>query len=475
MGRPSRQTAGAERDTKVDVLVVGGGPAGLGAARQLEQAGADWRLLEADDHFGGLSASFVDGQGFTWDLGGHVLFSHYASFDDCMDQALGPDGWVQHQRESWVWIRNRFVPYPFQNNLHRLDPQDRWECVAGLLDARQRAARATDFDAWVEQTMGPGIARLFLRPYNAKVWAYPLTMLGCEWVGERVSVPDLRVVLKSICTGEDNVEWGPNRQFRFPRRGGTGAIWQALGRNLPPERVGLGQRVVALDARARVARTADGRQWHYGDLISTLPLDHLIGMTPGVVDPSIAGKLLYSSTHVVGLGLRGRIPEALATKCWMYFPESNSPYYRVTVFSNYSPHNVPHPGEQWSLMAEVAESPLRPVDVATVVERTRVALREDGLLPDDADIVSTVHRRLPHGYPTPFVGRDALVDPVLRAFEACRVFSRGRFGAWKYEVSNQDHSFAQGRECAARLLGSGGAACEPTLFTPGAVNSRRNP
>ena len=33
---------------------------------------------------------------------------------------LGTDGWLYHDRESWVWIAGRFVPYPFQLNLHRL-------------------------------------------------------------------------------------------------------------------------------------------------------------------------------------------------------------------------------------------------------------------------------------------------------------------------------------------------------------------
>ena len=64
------------------VLIVGAGPAGLGAAHRLHELGhTDWCLYEKRDSAGGLSASVVDEAGFTWDLGGHVLFSHYEYFD----------------------------------------------------------------------------------------------------------------------------------------------------------------------------------------------------------------------------------------------------------------------------------------------------------------------------------------------------------------------------------------------------------
>ena len=172
--------------------------------------------------------------------------------------------------------------------------------------------------------------------------------------------------------------------------------------------------------------------------------------------------------------MRGQVPEHLKTKCWMYFPDSNSPYYRVTVFSNYSPNNVPKPGEQWSLMTETSESTAKPVNYDTLVDETIQALREDQLLPPDVEIETTTYRRIQQGYPTPFIGRDDIVDPTLRAFEAVNIYSRGRFGAWKYEVANQDHSFAQGYECVERIRQGGGAELEPTLHDPGLVNTRRN-
>ena len=49
-------------------------------------------------------------------------------------------------------------------------------------------------------------------------------------------------------------------------------------------------------------------------------------------------------------------------------------------------------------------------------------------------------------------GRDGILAAVLPALEDRRVFSPGRFGAWKYEALNQDHSFMQDVEIANRLV-----------------------
>jgi protoporphyrinogen oxidase len=457
------------------VLIIGGGPTGLGAAWRLHELGyQSWELIDAGDRAGGLASSVIDDKGFTWDLGGHVIFSHYEYFDRLLDDLLG-DAWEEHIRESWVWMRERFIPYPFQHNVWRLPQAELIACLEGMLAVHGQPASSgpqpANFREWILRSFGQGIADAFMLPYNFKVWAYDPSELTVGWMGERVATIDLPRTLRNLVAQKDDVSWGPNARFRFPRHGGTGAVWRALQARLPKEKLSFGRRVVAVDGDARTVQLDDGSICRYDALVSTMPLDCLLGAMGARPDLARhAPSFKHSSSHIIGIGLDGRLPDELRTKCWMYFPEDKVPPYRITVFSNYSPYNVPLPGKQWSLMCEVSESPRKPVDGDRIAQRTLDDLRAIGFIPADAPLLSLWHRRLEYGYPTPFVGRDEIlsaVDPELRRMG---IFSRGRFGAWKYEVSNQDHSLMLGVEAVDHLLFG---TEETTYHHPNAVNASK--
>ncbi|MDP3000129.1 MAG: NAD(P)-binding protein [Bryobacterales bacterium] len=438
---------------KAKVAIIGAGPAGLGAAWRLQELGFEnWTLFEKETYPGGLAASFSDAAGFTWDIGGHVQFSHYPYFDNLMDRLLG-SGWLRHKRESWIWIGERFVPYPFQHNIRHLPRQEMRDCLEGLIRARTEspASPPANFEEWILGQFGEGIARQFMLPYNYKVWGCSPRELNCRWIGERVAKVDLERVVFNLLDARDDLGWGPNDTFRFPLHGGTGAIWTKLAGRLPPERLVFGKRLRRLDATRRVLHFQDGSEEDYDILISTAPLDWLVRRSDLEDLKDAAGRLAHSSTHVVGIGLAGEPPEHLRSKTWMYFPESHTPFYRATVYSNYSPNNVPDIRRFWSLMLEVSESPAKPVDDERLVDSVIDGLLSARLIEDQASIVDVWRYRAEYGYPTPTLSRDEALGILLPALDELGIFSRGRFGAWKYEVSNQDHSLMQGVELVDRL------------------------
>jgi protoporphyrinogen oxidase len=437
------------------IVIIGAGPSGLGAAYRLNELGhRNWVLLEKNDYIGGLSASFVDDAGFTWDVGGHVLFSRYNYFDDLLQKLLD-EAYYEHERESWIRIGGQWVPYPFQHNLRYLGEREIKECIRGLRQVRQAGNNdSANFKEWLLSTFGSGLNSLFMKPYNEKVWGYPLEKMDYKWIAERIAVVDLDRVERNIKEKKDDISWGPNNTFRFPRKGGTGGLFK---RFLPFVDKGLRRNaaVTGVDYKNRKVFLADGGEERYDILINTMPLDLLInGLIPE--DLSIAAqaeKLVHVSGFIVGLGFARKNE---STKCWMYFPENNSPFYRVTNFYRYSPFNVPQGDTEkyFSLMCETTYSEFRRVNKKTIVDETIVGLINSGLIdPSDEDlIISRFLLDVPYTYPIPTLDRDEVLETVIPFLEKYDIYSRGRFGFWKYEVGNMDHSVMQGVEVVDRLL-----------------------
>jgi len=157
------------------IVILGAGPTGLGAAYRLRETGhEDFVVLEARRNQGGLAASETTANGFTYDIGGHVLFSHFRYFDELFDRMLG-DEYQELQREAWVWMMDRFLPYPFQNNIKDLPREAVLKCVLGVIAAQKAALASPEkkeyrtFEELIHGVFGEGIAEYFMMPYNFKV------------------------------------------------------------------------------------------------------------------------------------------------------------------------------------------------------------------------------------------------------------------------------------------------------------------
>lgn len=475
--------------SEYDVVIIGAGPTGLGAAHRLHELAARgeiskntrWCVVEAGSAAGGLAASVKDAAGFTWDLGGHVLFSHYGYFEQLMEKLLGPSEWCRNTPERWVWMRDRFIPCPLQANIWRLPEADLRQCLLGLLHRRAAAGHnLASFAEWLDVQFGRGLVEVFFAPLNFKMWAHRPQQMNSAWTVHRsgsratnVPLVDLARVLENLVRQRDDLAWSQTTTFRYPRVGGTGRIFHELFLRLPPDPFLFNRRVMAIHPAAHLLELDDGSQLRFANLISTMPLDQLLVSLSGQKDlAALAPSFKRSSVHAIGLGIAGPLPAQLHGKRVLYFPEPSIPCYRATVSSNYSPGNVPDPEHYWSLLCEVSESAEKPVRGDSIVAELIQGLRQAGLLPPEATIVSQWHQRLPYGYPVPFANRDALLDQVHGALLPLHIYSRGRFGGWRYEVSNLDHSLMQGVEAVdSILLGT----LETTYFCPDLLGAERRP
>lgn len=432
------------------IVILGAGPMGLGAAYRLKQLGYEnFVVYDKNDYVGGLATSFVDDAGFTWDIGGHVIFSHYPFFDDFMADMVSET--VAHGRESWVWLQNQFIAYPFQNNFHFLPDDVVFECVNGLHEAPAKYPDYNNFKEWIYHRFGDGIAKYFMIPYNFKVWATPAELMDHDWIAERVSVIDMKMILGNIVYKKKDAGWGPNATFDFPLVGGTGGLYTPMKGRLG-DRLKLERELVSLDPVNKRLRFDTGEEETYDHLISAAALDQLVPLCTEAPDAvrKAASEMMFSGGWIIGIGIRRPCP---SEKNWIYFPEDNCPFYRVTYLSNYSPHIAPD-ANHFSLLCESSESRFKPLSREQAVEQTIQGLINVGFLAEsDRDlIVSTYVIRRDHTYPIPFVGRDERLNTLHDWLESQNILSRGRFGGWKYEVGNMDHSVQMGKEAVDRIV-----------------------
>ncbi|MEM7274230.1 MAG: FAD-dependent oxidoreductase [Actinomycetota bacterium] len=212
-----------------EVVVLGGGPAGLMAADRLALAGHRVTLLEASDHLGGMSASIEVG-GQRVDLGSHRL--HPAAPEDILDlirELLGPDLQTR-PRSGRLRLGDRWVGFPLQfGNLVRTLPpaltarlalDTAGTTIGGL---RPGKAAATSFAEEIHARFGPTVGSGFYGPYARKLYGTEPEDLDVELADRRVAASSPADIARRVLRASR----ASGRVFLYPRRG-YGQIMERL-------------------------------------------------------------------------------------------------------------------------------------------------------------------------------------------------------------------------------------------------------
>jgi UDP-galactopyranose mutase len=330
-------------------------------------------------------------------------------------------------------------------------------CADGILEATARLGKpspgasgetparpaARNFEEFIQNVWGAGIARHFATPYNRKLWTVPLSEMETSWLGGRVPLPDLAEMIDGALRPVPK-PMGPNARFGYPLRGGFQALVDGFLPHLArPPRLGCG--LAQLSAGGHRARLDDGTEVHYDALVSTMPLPELVGLLHAEAPRDVreaADGLRRVSVRCVHVGV-GR--ENLTDKHWIYYA-GDTVFHRVFVQGNASPYCNPPGG--FGLTCEITYSPTKPLPAEgdDLIRMCIEQLKQVGLIREDDPIEVATQTDLPYAYVVYDHGRAERVAR-LRAWLLERdIHLAGRYSEWEYY--NSDHAFLAGRRVA---------------------------
>jgi protoporphyrinogen oxidase len=432
------------------IVVLGGGLAGLSTLWHLQQRGyTDSRLFEKESRVGGLTRS-EQVNGYTFDYTGHLLHFKNDAVQQLVSRLL--DGNLHSvARNSWIFSKGVYTRYPFQTNLYGLPTEVVKECIAGFVKARNNhtagnghdAAEPMSFAAWIDSTLGPGIARHFMTPYNEKLWTVPLHELTCEWMGRFVPSTSLEQILDGALADQSS-RTGYNATFSYPLCGGIEALPRAFAASLT--HIHTGCELARLDLPNRQLHFKNGMTVRFHRLVTTIPLPALLRAASEVPDHvrEAAQKLRFTSVCNINLGVDRNISD----KHWIYFPEPEYCFYRIGFSHNFSPNQAPAGCS--AIYAEVGYSEWKPLNRTSLVERIKSDLTKAGILQPTDRVMAELCLDIPCAYVIYDRHHRRCSDLVRTFLRENGILTVGRYGAWEY--SGMEDAIWQGRLAAEEIL-----------------------
>ncbi len=460
--------AGGDPNHDTRVVILGGGPAGLAAARTLVAAGRKAVVLEASPHaVGGISRTEIY-RGYRFDIGGHRFFTKSKEVEAFWNAVL-PNDFLLRRRKSRIYYQRKFYSYPLEpfEALRNLGLVESARCGLSFVRARYRPYRdPKTFEEWVVNHFGRRLYQHFFRAYTEKVWGIPCDELSSDWAAQRIKGLSLRTAVaealrRRVTGGQGRTIRTLIEEFRYPKFG-PGQLWDACAEQIREMggEVRMGYRVERLqrDAQRGTWRvygskgSGEGFEFQAKEVISSLPLGLLLRSLVPVPPAEVlqaAQSLRYRDFLTVALIVRdeGRFDDN-----WIYVQEPGVHVGRIQNYKVWSPWMVPdevtvcygleyfcwRDDRLWQ-MTDDALLRLATEEMASIglVNREKV---EDG----------TVVRQ-PKAYPVYDQGYrrhlERIVDYV-RGLSGLQV--SGRNGLHRY--NNQDHSMLTGMACAKNIL-----------------------
>jgi len=419
-----------------DCVILGAGITGLSTAYHLK---GDCAVYEKDDRAGGSCRTERAGE-FLFDYAEHFIRADDAYVRETIEALLGSNLHSQ-PLNSAIFLAGTYVEYPFQLHLHGLPDEILKECLAGYEEAQGSEKNPTNFEEWILQNLGKGIAKHFMIPYNEKIWCVHPSEMSIDWFFSDSVVP--KGSLEKVREGALQRTEGEKKQRWYPLDGGIESLSRATASGA--KNLNLGKEAVRIILSKKTVEFDDDTSVEYKKLVNTIPLPEFVGMlddAPGEVKKA-ASNLRHNSVLCVNLGVD---KDKISDRHWIYFPEKKFIFSRLYFPMNFSPSMGPD-GKS-SVSAIITYSGERVSDEEAIA-KTMDGLIGAGILDGTEDIPTKHVMNIDHGFNIPTSDTRKNVAIIRNFLASHDIHSIGRYGEWKY--SGIEHSILDGKETAILL------------------------
>lgn len=435
-----------------NIVVLGTGMAGFGAAYRLHSEGITPVMYDKNAYYGGHTASFRYETGFLFDVGPHISFTK-----DTRIQEVFADS-VEQQYETIQinlnnYWRGHWPLHPVQLHLHGMPEDLIVKVISDFVEERGAPERPIkNYADWLLASFGKTFAESFPMTYTRKYHTTTADNMSTDWLGPRIYRPSLEEVLRgAISASAPHVHYITH--FRYPSAGG---FMNYLNKFMPMGNIKLNHELVSIDPRKQELKFANGLVERYDGLVSSVPLPDIIRMIADAPkDVAAAAKKLSCSTCVlVNVGIdRADISNAHMT----YFYDEDISFTRLGFPHMLSTRNAPEGAG--SIQAEVYFSEKykpftgSPEDYIEPVIRD---LKRVGLVKDNDRILSKKAMFLKYANIIFDLERAEALKTVHGYLDDVGIAYCGRYGDWGYMWT--DESFISGEKAAEKTLTVGASS-----------------
>ncbi len=447
---------------KVDVLILGAGPAGTSAAFKLKDSNKTLLVLEKDKQIGGLAKTLDFGE-FKSDIGPHRFYSKNQDLYDIIAELLGDD-WIKVDRLTRFYIRNKFFKYPVElgdilKNLGFIGSIKAMSSFS-LQKIKNLFIRSEpkNFEEKIVRDFGWELANLNMLNYTEKIWGLKPSEISVEWATQRIKNLSVWEILKKMLFKKSKAKTLVDA-FYYPRKG-TQQIYERMREEVEKKkgRVFMTNsypvKIIHKDGKiVEVIAVIEGKEKiiHPKYIISTIPITRFIELLhPRPSDDILNAikQLKFRSLVTLFIAVN---KEQVFPDQWIYLPELSIPFGRMMEIKNFSKDLVPkgktligleffcwYDDKIWrSTKGELLELAMPHLEKAGFLKRNEV-------------INTWIHKER-FAYPVYDINYAKYLTPIksyLNSFE--NLIYVGRGGRFKY--NNQDHAIEMGFLAAKSIL-----------------------